>query len=56
MLNLLKNMFSSAPEANYAELVKNGANGVRNHSELVFFFDLKKSQPIHSPSKKSTWN
>jgi phage shock protein E len=25
MLNLLKNMFSSAPEANYAELVKNGA-------------------------------
>ena len=25
MLNLLKTMFSSAPEANYAELVKNGA-------------------------------
>ncbi|MEY3152476.1 MAG: hypothetical protein RLZZ333_1073 [Bacteroidota bacterium] len=25
MLNLLKNMFSSAPEVNYAELVKNGA-------------------------------
>lgn len=25
MLNMFKNMFSSAPEVNYAELVKNGA-------------------------------
>jgi len=25
MLNLFKNMFSSAPEVNYADLVKNGA-------------------------------